>query len=137
MRPTGRKILTTRHIRKVLDEEHPHYIQPKLQKLLSPDLLTMGFARMKRLSYKFTKQADIYQDTLRQVANITKTCKLSKVSWEAFAICGSIFDTPFPIKTKKSPISPAKTYSQIANSLTQMNQNHPTTQFNSTFCKMH
>ena len=70
MRPTELKIKRlytdsgTRHFRKFFDEEHPQYIQTELRKLTEQDLLTMGSARIKRLSCKFNKLADIYQDTL-------------------------------------------------------------------------
>ena len=108
MRPTELKIKClytdsgTRHFRKYFDEEHPQYIQNELRELLEPDLLTMGSVRIKKLSLKFCNLADIYQNTLVQVANIIEMLERSKDCWEASAIRGSIYDTPFPISDREN-----------------------------------
>ena len=122
MRPTELKAKClytdsgTRHLRKYFDEEHPQYIQKELRELLDADLLTMGSIRIKKLSLKFGKLADIYQDTLNQVSSIIGTLERSKDSWESSAIRGSIYDTPFPISDQEN----AQLINQDLNTVSQL-----------------
>ena len=76
----------------------------------------MGSTRIKKLSLKFGKLADIYQDTLNQVSSIIGTLERSKDSWEASAIRGSINDTPFPISDQEN----AQLLNQDLNTVSQL-----------------